>query len=269
MDFTSLLQNLTQFLPSENSSPKSPYAKTLFIISAHPDDECIQGGIALRLMQENNFHVVNIAVTLGSDVKRQKARQKELEKATDFLGFENIVLSEDWKLKEKELASLISKYQPSVILCHHEEDHHPTHIKCAKLLHKVCSKNEFSEPFMILWNEFWGQLKAPQVLIEIPVDLLEKQMSALELHVGEVKRNPYHLRLPAWMMDNVRRGAEVIAGKGSKAPAFAFGVLVMIAFYHKKKIIKKKTNIPSVIKAKDDLYRILSAASLSKTRRKS
>lgn len=37
------------------------------------------------------------------------------------------------------------------------------------------------------------------------------------MHAGEVKRNPYHLRLPAWMMDNVRRGSEVIAGPGSEA----------------------------------------------------
>jgi len=29
---------------------------------------------------------------------------------------------------------------------------------------------------------------------------------------GEVRRNPYHARLPAWMMDNVRRGAELWAG---------------------------------------------------------
>jgi hypothetical protein len=50
-------------------------------------------------------------------------------------------------------------------------------------------------------------------------------MAALSLHVGEVERNPYHFRLPAWMMDNVRCGAELIAGRGSKAPEFAFATL--------------------------------------------
>ena len=31
-------------------------------------------------------------------------------------------------------------------------------------------------------------------------------VAALSLHAGEVARNAYYLRLPAWMMDNVRRG---------------------------------------------------------------
>ena len=42
-------------------------------------------------------------------------------------------------------------------------------------------------------------------------------MAALSLHVGEVARNPYHLRLPAWMIDNVRRGAELVGGQGGAA----------------------------------------------------
>ena len=50
-------------------------------------------------------------------------------------------------------------------------------------------------------------------------------MAALALHAGEVRRNPYHLRLPAWMMDNVRRGGEVAGGQGGAAPDFAFAVL--------------------------------------------
>ena len=44
-------------------------------------------------------------------------------------------------------------------------------------------------------------------------------------HVGEVRRNPYHLTLPAWMMDNVRRGGEWVGGQGQAAPEFLFGTL--------------------------------------------
>jgi hypothetical protein len=49
--------------------------------------------------------------------------------------------------------------------------------------------------------------------------------AALSLHSGEVARNPYHLRLPAWMMDNVRRGTELIGGQGASAPRFGFATL--------------------------------------------
>ncbi|MFM8983038.1 MAG: hypothetical protein ACKOLA_09065 [Spartobacteria bacterium] len=34
-------------------------------------------------------------------------------------------------------------------------------------------------------------------------------------------REIYHLHLPAWMQNNVRRGAERIGGQGSAAPDFA------------------------------------------------
>jgi hypothetical protein len=40
-----------------------------------------------------------------------------------------------------------------------------------------------------------------------------------------VQRNPYHLTLPAWMMDNVRRGGEWVGGQGQAAPDFHFGTL--------------------------------------------
>jgi hypothetical protein len=50
-------------------------------------------------------------------------------------------------------------------------------------------------------------------------------MAALSFHAGEVRRNPYHLRLPAWMMDNVRRGGEVVGGQGGAAPAFTYATL--------------------------------------------
>jgi hypothetical protein len=40
-----------------------------------------------------------------------------------------------------------------------------------------------------------------------------------------VRRNPYHARLPAWMMDNVRRGAELAGGQGGAAPDFTFATI--------------------------------------------
>ena len=50
-------------------------------------------------------------------------------------------------------------------------------------------------------------------------------IAATTFHVGEVKRSPYHLVLPAWMMDNVRRGCELVGGQGGAAPQFTFAAL--------------------------------------------
>src|SRR3712207_8295509 len=50
-------------------------------------------------------------------------------------------------------------------------------------------------PYTTLFrSEFWGQMEKPNVMVEVPVEILELQMRGLEKHVGEIERNPYHLR---------------------------------------------------------------------------
>ena len=60
------------------------------IFAPHPDDECIIGGLPLRLMREAHMRVINVAVTQGSKKERQAARWTELEAACDYLGFDLI-----------------------------------------------------------------------------------------------------------------------------------------------------------------------------------
>jgi LmbE family N-acetylglucosaminyl deacetylase len=242
MDFTPILSSLSSSFSTGNTLPKDNFPLTVMILSPHPDDECIVGSLALRLMFENNAHVVNVAVTLGSKVERQKARLKELEGACELLEMELVVLSDKWPAKEKELKSLIQKYQPNVILAPHVKDHHPTHIKTGQLL-KKCLRSLKKINTLVVWTEFWGQNPKPNVLIEVSMDILELQMNALLMHKGEIKRNPYHLRLPAWMMDNVRRGSEIISGSGSEASSMAFGILYEWQLIKNGK--KKKLHLPT------------------------
>jgi hypothetical protein len=61
--------------------------------------------------------------------------------------------------------------------------------------------------------------------VEISAADLADLIAATSFHVGEVQRNPYHLSLPAWLMDNVRRGAELVGGQGGAAPQFTFAAL--------------------------------------------
>jgi N-acetylglucosamine malate deacetylase 1 len=63
-------------------------APRALIFSPHPDDECIIGGLALRLQREAGLRVVNVAVTQGSNKARQAARWDELTAACDYLGFD-------------------------------------------------------------------------------------------------------------------------------------------------------------------------------------
>lgn len=242
MNYSKYISSLASPFDHGNSLPKDSHPLTVMILSPHPDDESIIGSLPLRLMHENNAHIINVAVTLGSKVERQKARLRELENACEHLGAELVLLKEEWPKKAKELKSLIQKYQPQVILAPHLKDHHPAHVKTGQLLKRVI-KTLGNIDVLVAWTEFWGQNPKPNILIEVPNDVVELQMQALEKHKGEIERNPYHLRLPAWMMDNVRRGSELIGGKGHGSPAFAFGVIYEWQLIRRGK--NKKIDLPT------------------------
>lgn len=267
MEFTQLIKTLSSPFSSYPLVPKSSLPFTILILSPHPDDESIIGSLPLRLMHENNAHIINVAVTLGSKKQRQKARLKELQNACEFLEMDLDVLSEDWPTKAKELKSLIQKYQPNLILAPHLKDHHPTHIKTGKLLGKVLKTTKLNT--LVAWTEFWGQMEKPNCLIEVPNEILELQMKALVMHTGEIARNPYHLRLPAWMMDNVRRGGEIISNVGGEVPQMPFGVIYQLQLFKNGKLSNVKLSTP-FLSALADLGQIfneiLEAASGSKTK---
>jgi hypothetical protein len=81
----------------------------------------------------------------------------------------------------------------------------------------------------VVETEFWKPMKSPNLMVEVHPQELGDLMTALTFHVGEVKRNPYHLSLPAWMADNVRRGSEWMGGQGATAPEFTFATLYRVS----------------------------------------
>lgn len=266
MEFTPLLSTLSSFFKPSHLIVKDSVPFTVMILSPHPDDESITGSLALRLSQENNAHIINVAVTLGSNKERQEQRTIELSEACALLEMECLYLDDNWDKKADELVGLIEKYSPDLIIAPHQEDYHPTHIKTGELLKTVLSKIDNFKT-LVAWSEFWAPMTSPNTLLEVPVEILELQMRALEKHVGEIERNPYHLRLPAWMMDNVRRGSEIIGGTGAQGVQMPFGVLYKIEIYSQNKF--DTPEIPSVLTAEQNLAQmfklILEAASGSKT----
>jgi len=82
----------------------------------------------------------------------------------------------------------------------------------------------------------------------------------LSFHVGEVERNPYHLRLPAWLQDNVRRGAELVGGQGGTAPDFKFATLYRLRQWKNGKIEDVYPD-GKQISAADNIRRVLDSTS--------
>ncbi|HEX3718758.1 MAG TPA: PIG-L family deacetylase [Verrucomicrobiae bacterium] len=220
--------------PRPEIAPDAP--KALFF-APHPDDETIQGGLALRLLREAKWNVIDIAVTLGSNVERKAPRWQELRAACDYLGFGLEAAAPDglanvrpatrgkdqqaWGQMVEIIAALLKKHQPRAIFFPHELDWNGTHIGVHLLVMDALKAAPVAHCYLIE-TEFWGQMQTPNLVVEYSDEVVADLAAATSFHAGEVRRNPYHLLIPAWMQDNVRRGAELVGGQGGAAPQFMF-----------------------------------------------
>jgi hypothetical protein len=81
-------------------------------------------------------------------------------------------------------------------------------------------------------------MKNPNLLVESNIEDVADLVAALACHVGEMRRNPFHARLPAWMIDNVRRGAEIVGVAGAASPDFTFGTIYRLQKWRGGKLQK-------------------------------
>jgi N-acetylglucosamine malate deacetylase 1 len=219
----------------------APNASKALFFAPHPDDECIVGGMAVRLLREARMRLINVAVTLGSKKERRAGRLGELQNACKYLGFELVKTAPEglerinpktreqdpshWSACVQVIRGIIEQHQPKVILCPHDRDWNSTHIGTHFLVTDALKQMPASFECYLVETEFWGAMTDPNLMVEMSAADLADMIAATTFHVGEVARNPYHLLLPPWMMDNVRRGAEVAGGQGAAAPDFTFAAL--------------------------------------------
>ncbi len=218
----------------------------VLLFSPHPDDECLTGGLPLRLRRELGMAVVNVPVTLGSNPERREVRWRELANACAWLGFAvqaaidgglpsiNPAARQEqpaaWRQATAAIAALIRAHRPAVVFMPHRDDRHPTHVGTHWLVTDALA--DLEEPFLPPWiveTEYWGQLADPNLMVGSAAGDVADLVAALSCHRGEVARNAYHLALPAGMIDAVRRGAELVRGHGAEAPVCRFATLYRVS----------------------------------------
>lgn len=216
-------------------------APRMLFFAPHPDDETIIGGLMLRLFREAKWKAINVAVTQGSNQARQAERLIELKAACQYIGFDLIQAAPNglervtpktremdkplWAQMVGVIAKILGEQKPRVIFFPHSEDWNGTHIGVHHLVMDALRSLPAEFRCYCVETEFWGQNDAPNLMVEYSEQDAADLMTATSFHVGEVKRNPYHVLIPAWMMDNVRRGAELVGGQGGAAPQFTFAQL--------------------------------------------
>src|ERR1044071_2601704 len=251
-----------KFFPLGGLSPlphreKPPEAAKAIFFAPHPDDECIVGALALRLHRETNMSLINVAVTQGSKKERQAERLHELQNACKYIGYNLITTGtgglekinplarqkepEHWSKCVKVISEILKAHKPRVILFPHEHDWNTTHIGTHFLVMDALATMASDYTCYLIETEYWGQMAQPNLMAEISPENLTDMITATTFHIGEVTRNPFHLLLPAWMMDNVRRGSELVGGQGAPAPDFTFAALYRLRKWQQGRVVEVLT----------------------------
>ncbi len=103
-----------------------------------------------------------------------------------------------------------------------------------------CLERTGRGPLPFVETEFWHQHSCPNLMVGVsPADEPTLIMAAAE-HGGEVRRNPYHLRHPGRMIDNIRRGAEMVGEAGGAAPDYPFAELYRLVFMAGRKLVSPR-----------------------------
>jgi LmbE family N-acetylglucosaminyl deacetylase len=227
-------------------------APKVLVLAPHPDDECVMGPLPLRLLREVGSEVMTLPITLGSNPTRKAEREEELELACEWIGFRLLSIKEGglerinpdsrekdpvhWQKAVTELRNSLDQIRPDMLVLPNATDWNLTHLG-VNLLAKDALLQLDSFSTTLVETEFWGQMQSPNLMVESSIQEVADLVAALSHHRGEVERNPFHLRLPAWMQDNVRRGAEVIGGQGGTAPDFDFATLYRVSRWRDGKFL--------------------------------
>lgn len=236
----------------EAMPPPEDGAPVAMVFSPHPDDECIVGALPLRLRRQSRWRVLNVAVTLGSLASRRTERLAEAAEACALLGFELLTAGgtglesirletrrgqpHHWTHAVNAIGAVLLEHRPTVLFLPHAVDGNPTHMGVHALVRHALHRAGEALRCLAVETEFWSPMEDPNCLVESTPEDVARLVDALARHRGEVSRNPYHLRLPAWMMDNVRRAGERLGGAGSQPPDFLFGTAYGIRMWANRRL---------------------------------
>lgn len=235
--------------PGEDAGTASPAPAKIVFCAPHPDDESISGSLALRLLRESGASITSIAVTLGRDKSQQARRLREVQSACHALDFKLVLAHPpggfdevaeesrrehpaEWRVKVDALREIFDAEQPDAVMAPHADDFNTTHVGTHRLVLDALGEHlEQSRraPVLLIETETWHQIEKPNLMVGLAPELVAAQLVAIAEHGGEMRRNPFHLLHPARLMDNVRRGSEVVGGQGAAGRKYAFAEIYNVA----------------------------------------
>jgi N-acetylglucosamine malate deacetylase 1 len=226
----------------------------VLICAPHPDDEMLTGSLALRLHRQG-ASVLVLALTLGSDPARKAARRDELAAACRAAGFAWRLVTEPlafpvlrpgleqqtarWQEMRDELERHFASDMPALVIAPHALDGHPAHRAAHRLVAQALERHSRLRQCQVLLaeTEYWQPMTGANLLLGVKPEELAVLLAALAYHRGEMERHLLHLRQPARMMDNVRRGAGMLGGSEDKPCDFLFGEIYRLSWLDRGRLV--------------------------------
>lgn len=244
-------------IPPALSRPAPATPVKVVYCAPHPDDESLGGALAVRLEREAGASVTNVAITLGSKAGEKPRRLRELESACRALNFKLVVPlgpsgfdqvyartregdPHVWARKVDALREIFDSERPDMVFAPHAEDFNTTHIGTHYLAADALGahlERSGRGPVFFIECEFWHQLFQPNLMVGVSQETVAYELVAILEHGDEMRRNPYHLLHACRMLDNIRRGSEVVGGQGAAAQRFPFAELYRVRFMKGREIV--------------------------------
>ena len=256
--------------PESQTLPMHAGRHEIIICAPHPDDETLNGALPLRLKRKDT-RILNLAMTLGSNPIRQEERKVELAAACRVLGFDCQLVQEPLgftnlardgeentvAVRQQHIDILVRHFNrelPALILFPHARDGHPVHREVHRLVLAAARHHTQSENRQVLLaeTEFWYPMEEPNLLLGVTPETIARLIVGLLCHRGEIARNPYHLSMPARLMDNVRRGRESMRFQEQELPS-PFAEIYRLSRLDHGRLQKIKGGTAVTIPPEDDL----------------
>jgi LmbE family N-acetylglucosaminyl deacetylase len=203
--------------------------RTVLHLSPHPDDEVLGAGATLLALRDTGHHVINLAVTLGSDEHERPRRLHEVERACQRAGFE-LVVHDPGRDLAAAVRALIAERGAGLVVAPSPHDGHPRHEAVGRAARDAVEAERGADPPPRLWLwGLWGDLPRPTLYHGFDEVLMRQAIHVLEAHAGELERNDYRDLLRARAAANRVLGAERVFGWGAPGRDQPFAELLMEA----------------------------------------
>jgi LmbE family N-acetylglucosaminyl deacetylase len=211
---------------------------TVLHLAPHPDDEATGAPATLLALVGKGHRVINLACSLGAADERR--RRREVELACERAGFELVVHRPPLRISDDDdraaaqrrltatVRRLVEAERVDVVVSPSPHDGHHGHEVVGRAARDAVHAFGAQAPRLWFWG-LWADLPRPTLYFGFDRAALERAITVLEAHEGELARNDYRSLMRGRAAANRTLGSERVFGWGSAMRPQPYAELLMEA----------------------------------------